>query len=57
MAKLGIPRDVAEVLLNHVTGANKNALDEIYNRYDYLEEKRAALAKWEAWIRELVERP
>ncbi|WP_164938316.1 site-specific integrase [Bradyrhizobium guangzhouense] len=41
-AKLGIRREIAELLLNHVTGSNKNELDEIYDRYDYLDEKRAA---------------
>jgi integrase len=47
MARLGIHREVAEALLNHVTGAGKNDLDEIYNRYDYLAEKRDALEVWE----------
>jgi hypothetical protein len=47
MAKLRVPREIAELLLNHVTGANKNDLDEIYDRYDYLDEKREALKKWE----------
>ena len=47
MAKLRVPREIAEVLLNHVTGANKNDLDEIYDRYDYLDEKQEALARWE----------
>lgn len=57
MAKLRVPREIAEVLLNHVTGANKNDLDEIYDRYDYLEEKREALAKWEARLESLLKRP
>jgi hypothetical protein len=56
MPKLGIPREVAERLLNHVSGAQRNELDEIYDRYDYLEEKRAALAKWEAHLSELLAR-
>jgi integrase len=47
MAKLKVPREICEILLNHVTGANKNDLDEIYNRYDYFDEKREALGKWE----------
>jgi integrase len=48
MTKLKVSREVAEALVNHVTGQNKSDLDEIYNRYDYLDEKREALAKWEA---------
>jgi integrase len=49
MPKLKVSRDIAEILLNHVSG-NKNELDEIYDRYDYIEEKREALAKWEAYL-------
>jgi hypothetical protein len=56
MAKLGVPREVAEILLNHVTGAGKNELDEIYDRYDYLEEKAAALRKWETKLTSLLAR-
>jgi hypothetical protein len=55
MARLRVPREICEVLLNHVTGASKNDLDEIYNRYDYLDEKREALAKWEAHLVALLE--
>jgi integrase len=56
IAKLGVPREIAEVLLNHVTGANKSNLDEIYNRYDYMAEKREALTKWEARLGEILKR-
>lgn len=56
MPKLKVPREVAELLINHVTGANRNELDEIYDRYDYLDEKREALAKWEARISTLLAR-
>ena len=48
MSRLKVPRHICEILLNHVTGAGKNELDEIYDRYDFLEEKREALSKWEA---------
>ena len=54
-AKLGISREISEILLNHVTGAGKNDLDEIYNKYHYLPEKRAALGLWEAHLSALVE--
>lgn len=54
LAKLKVPREIAEIMLNHVTGANKNDLDEIYDRYDYLDEKREALAKWEARLRQIL---
>jgi len=56
MAKLKIRREIAEQLLNHVTGANRNELDEIYDRYDYLDEKREALEKWENRLHGLIGR-
>jgi integrase len=56
MPKLKVSRDIAEILLNHVSG-NKNELDEIYDRYDYIEEKREALQKWEARLKLLLRSP
>jgi integrase len=46
MARLKVPREVCEVLINHAPPV----LDEIYDRYDRLEEKREALAKYEAFM-------
>jgi integrase len=54
LARLKVPRELAEVMLNHVTGAGKNDLDEIYNRYDYIDEKREALKKLETHIRKIT---
>lgn len=54
MPKLKVSRDIAEILLNHVTGGGKTELDEIYNRYDYIDEKREALAKWETHLSALL---
>ena len=53
MAKLKVRREIAELLINHVSGT-RNELDEIYDRYDYIEEKREALAKWEARLTALL---
>jgi len=53
LPKIGVSRDLAERLLNHVSGT-RNELDEIYDRYDYLDEKRQALAKWEAKLSKLM---
>jgi hypothetical protein len=50
MARLKVPRELCEVLINHAPPV----LDEIYDRYDRLEEKRAALAKYEALLSKLV---
>lgn len=50
MARLKVPRDLAEILLNHAPGE----LEEIYDRYTYLPEKRRALAKYEAFVIKLI---
>jgi integrase len=43
LAELGVPREVARKVLNHEDGK----VDRIYNRHEYLGEKREALEKWE----------
>ncbi|MBN8807806.1 MAG: site-specific integrase [Sphingomonas sp.] len=46
MARLKVPRELCEVLINHAPAV----LDEIYDRYDRLKEKRQALSKYEAFM-------
>lgn len=46
LARLKVPRDLAEILLNHAPGE----LEEIYDRWTYLPQKRRALAKHEAFL-------
>lgn len=46
MARHRVPREICEVLINHAPPV----LDEIYDRYDRLDEKREALAKYEAFM-------
>ena len=50
MARLKVPRDVCEVLINHAPPV----LDDIYDRYDRLDEKRDALARYEAFLLQLL---
>lgn len=54
LSELGVPRIVAERVLNH---AERDKLAETYDRYDYADEKRAALDRWAARIREIVTPP
>jgi integrase len=42
MAELGIAHHVADKVLNHTTGQIRG-LAAVYNRFEYLEERRAAL--------------
>ena len=53
MAKLGVRREVAERVLNHAVGVVERA----YDVHEYLKEKRAALVRWERYLRQLEARP
>ena len=52
LAEIGVRREVARKLLNHEDGK----IDRIYNRHDYLAEKREALEKWETSLMQVVNR-
>ena len=51
LASLGIVKEVAERCLNH----RLPNMEEVYNRHDYLPERRAALVKWGAFVERLVD--
>jgi integrase len=50
LAELGVPREVARKVLNHEDGK----VDRIYNRHEYLAEKREALERWERKLLKLL---
>lgn len=52
LAELGVPREIARKVLNHEDGK----VDRIYNRHEYLAEKREALEKWGQHLKALVAR-
>lgn len=51
-AELRVPREVARKVLNHEDGK----VDRIYNRHEYMVEKREALEQWETKLMRLVSR-
>jgi len=53
MAKLGIPTEVIEACLNHISGT-KGGVAGVYNVYQYAPEKAEALRAWETHVRSLV---
>lgn len=53
MARLGYPVHVVEAVLNHRSGTIKGVA-AIYNRYDYAEEKGAALSAWASFVQEIT---
>lgn len=53
MAKLGIPRELRERIQNQITGRSQS-IGARYDQYEYLAEKRNALARWEAHLLSLV---
>lgn len=51
-ARLRVPREVAEKILNHITGNSK--LDKIYDRFEYLDERKAALEAWGNLVERII---
>jgi len=51
MTMLGVPRLHVEKVLNHAT----DDIAEVYDRHDYLPEKRVALERWATHLMEIVE--
>ena len=52
MAGLGIPGEIRDRVLNHVTGG---VGAKHYNKYDYAAEKRDALSRWSLALAAIVE--
>jgi integrase len=57
LSETGTEPHVVEAVLNHVSGAAKRGVAGVYNKAQYREPKRAALARWEAHVRALVDLP
>jgi integrase len=53
MARLNFPPHVVDKVLNHVSGTIRGVA-AVYNRFDYLDERRAALEAWGRHVRNLV---
>ena len=53
LSRLGVPEIVAERVINHApVGLNK-----VYDRYEYLKEKKDALDKWARRLSDLTSPP
>ena len=53
MAKLRVPIDVTEAILNHVSGS-RSAIQRVYDRYDRLTEMRKALELYEKHLANIL---
>ena len=56
MARLGVPPQVADKILNHQQGTIRGVA-AVYNRHAYLPERRAALEQWATHAMSLVGGP
>jgi integrase len=54
MAKLGIRAEVCDRILNHAGGSVVKGVAAVYNRFEYLNERRTALEAWSAHIERLL---
>jgi integrase len=53
MARLGIPPHVADKILNHQSGTI-SGVAAVYQRHDFLDERKAALDRWGAHVGQLL---
>ena len=53
MARLGIAPHVADKILNHTAGTI-TGVARVYNRFEYLDERKAALESWSRFVAGLV---
>jgi integrase len=53
LASLGVPKEVSEKVLNHVSNSASD-LEAIYNRYEYLPERKAALVQWGHYLEGII---
>jgi hypothetical protein len=51
LSRLKIPPHIAEAVINHST---KTALQKTYDKHEFLDEKREALAAWGKHVAQLV---
>lgn len=54
MAKLGVDRTVLGKILNHKGLSRDGHVTSIYDRHDYMDEKREALKKWSSLLQRII---
>jgi integrase len=54
LAELKVPPHVTEKILNHSSSRVAGPMGKIYQRYEYLEERREALELWAAALTRIV---
>jgi integrase len=55
MARLNIPPHVVDKILNHTSGTIRGVA-AVYNRFEYIDERKAALLAWSGYIEGLIGR-
>ena len=54
MAEIGTDRTTLGKLLNHKGLAGDSHVTSIYDRHDYMEEKRRALIRWDSYLQQII---
>jgi integrase len=53
LAELGVSSDIADRMLNHVSG-NFAGVKGVYQKYEYLPERKVAMERWNSYITKLI---
>jgi hypothetical protein len=54
MAALHVQQTIVERILNHVSGGTLSPIAQVYNRYNYMEEMRDAVQRWQDFLQTLL---
>lgn len=46
LAPMGVSTDVADRLLNHISGSSQSGVKGVYQQYEFLDERKAAILLW-----------
>ena len=51
--RLGIPPHIVEAMVNHISGPAKAGVAGVYNRAQYLAERRAGACRWQEYLQKI----
>lgn len=54
LAPMGVNTDVADRLLNHVSGSSQSGVKGVYQQYEFLDERKAAILLWSAEVARML---
>lgn len=54
LASVGIPTDIPDRVLNHISGSSVSGVKGVYQQYEFLPERQSAMATWQSFIEAVI---